>query len=331
MHHTSGSGCRRKSHLVHEQADEKDLQQEIDDLKKRLRRAQQKQTPSSSDVSSNDDEDASYRKRSETPPSESYSCEEEYSRKRRRRSPSGRGVGTNVMKKVLSQISKSPFTRGIEKAKLLKRFHQPTFTMYNGRTDPVEHMSQFQQKMAVHSQDEALLCRVFPSSLGPMPMRWFNRLRTNSIGSFKKLTQSFCSRFITCSRVPQPLDSLLSMTMREGKSVKAYAERYWEMFNEIDGDFDEVAIRTFKVGLPSEHGLRKSLISKPVTSLQQLMDRVDKYKGIEDDQQQGKGKAKAIPQERRDFRSDRYNNNRPRRDYIEQQGPNNNQVVGAVF
>ena len=56
------------------------------------------------------------------------------------------------------------------------------------------------------------------------------------------------------------------------------------MFNEIDGDFDEVAIRTFKVGLPSEHGLRKSLTGKPVTSLQQLMDRVDKYKRIEDDQ-----------------------------------------------
>ena len=103
------------------------------------------------------------------------------------------------------------------------------------------------------------------------------------------------------------------------------------MFNEIDGDFDEVAIRTFKVGLPSEHGLRKSLIGKPVTSLRQLMDRVDKYKRIEDDQQQGKGKAKALPQERRDFRSDRYNNNRPRRDYAEQIGPNSNQVVGVVF
>ena len=94
------------------------------------------------------------------------------------------------------------------------------------------------------------------------------------------------------------------MSMREGKFVKAYSERYWEMFNEIDGDFDEVAIKTFKVGLPSEYGLRKSLTGKPVTSLCQLMDIVDKYKRIEDDQQQGKGKAKVIPQERRDFRSD---------------------------
>ena len=173
------------------------MQQEIDDLKKRLRRTQQKQTPSSSDVSSNDEEDASYRQRSGTPPSESFSCEEEHSHKRRRRSPSRRGVGTNVtnvMKKALSQISKSPFTRGIEKAKLPRRFHQPTFAMYNGRTDPVEHVSQFKQKMAVHSQDKALLCRVFPSSLGPMPMRWFDGLKTNSISSFKKLTQSFCSQ-----------------------------------------------------------------------------------------------------------------------------------------
>ena len=92
------------------------------------------------------------------------------------------------------------------------------------------------------------------------------------------------------------------MLMREGEFVKAYAERYWEMFNEIDGDFDEVAIRTFKVGLPSKYGLRKSLTGKPVTSLRQLMDRVNRYKRIEDDQQQGKGKAKVIPQEMRDFR-----------------------------
>ena len=103
------------------------------------------------------------------------------------------------------------------------------------------------------------------------------------------------------------------------------------MFNEIDGNFDEVAVKTFKVGLPSEHGLRKSLTGKSVTSLRQLMDRVGKYKRIEDDQQQEKGKAKFILQEMRDFRSDRYNNNRPRRDYVDQSGSNSAQVVGAVF
>ena len=61
------------------------------------------------------------------------------------------------------------------------------------------------------------------------------------------------------------------------------------------------------------------------------MDRVDKYKRIEDDQQQGKGKAKVIPQERRDFRSDRYNNNWLRRDFVKQSGSNSTQVVRTVF
>ena len=74
--------------------------------------------------------------------------------------------------------------------------------------------------------------------------------------------------------------------------MKAYAERYWETFNEIDGDFDEVAIRTFKVGLPSEHGLRKSLTGKLVTSLRQLMDQVDKYRGLKTINNKGKGKEK---------------------------------------
>ena len=87
------------------------------------------------------------------------------------------------------------------------------------------------------------------------------------------------------------------------------------MFNQINGDFDDVAIRTFKVGLPTKHDLRKSLTEKPVRSMCRLIDCIDEYKRIEEDQQQGKGKSKVIPQERRDFRSDCYNNNRPRRDF----------------
>ena len=225
--HTSGSGFRRKDHAAHEQGDEKAMQREIDDLKKQLRRAKQKRSPSSSDISSNDEEDTIYKQWSRTPPSESFSCEEEYLHKSKCRSPFRKGVGIDVMKKALSQISKSPFTRGIEKAKLPRRFYQPTFAMYNGRTDPIKQVSQFKQKVAIHSQDEALLCRVFPSSLGLMLMRWFDGLRINSINSFKKLTQSFYSRFITCSRVPQPLNSLLSLSMKEGEFVKAYSEMYW--------------------------------------------------------------------------------------------------------
>ena len=164
-----------------------------------------------------------------------------------------------------------------------------------------------------------------------MAMRWFNGLKANSIDSFKKLTQSFGACFITCSRVLLPLGSLLSMSMRDGETLKAYSDRYWEMFNEIDGSYDDVAINTFKASLPAEHDLRKSLTGKPATSGCLLMDRIDKNRRIKEDQLQGKGKAKVILQERRDSRLDRIQNNRPRRDFVGQSGSTNAQAVNVVF
>ena len=74
------------------------MQREIDDLKKQLHQAKKKQYPSNSDVSSNDEKDTVYKQRSRTPQSESFSCEDEYFHQRKLRSPSHKGVGTDVMK-----------------------------------------------------------------------------------------------------------------------------------------------------------------------------------------------------------------------------------------
>ena len=80
--------------------------------------------------------------------------------------------------------------------------------------------------MAIHSRNEALICKVFPSSLRPVAMRWFDGLKEGSISSFKEITRAFGAHFITCNRVPWPLDSLLSMTMQEGKTLKTYSDKY---------------------------------------------------------------------------------------------------------
>ena len=58
------------------------MQQEIDDLKKKLHHAQRKRTPSSSNMSYNDEEYDNYRRRSRTPLSETFSYDEERHHKR---------------------------------------------------------------------------------------------------------------------------------------------------------------------------------------------------------------------------------------------------------
>ena len=210
--HTSGSHSRGGSHLSQEK-NTSAMQQELDHLKRKLRHERRKRTPSISDFSSDDEEDGSYRQRSRTPPNESFSYNEDYHHGPRNRSSSSKGLGNDVISRALKQISRSPFTCRIEEGRFPQRFTQPTFIMYNGRTNPMEHVSHFNQRMVVHFKKMALMCKVFPSSLGPMAIRWFDSLGTGSINSFKELTQAFGSRFITCSRVPQPLDSLLSMSM----------------------------------------------------------------------------------------------------------------------
>ena len=123
--HTSRSRSKGKGHASQKQDNHRALQQEINDLKKRLRRAQRRRPSPSPNTS--DEEDNEYKRRSRTPPSETFSYEEEQPHKRGHKSPSYKGLANDAMSKALDRISQSPFTRKIEGAKLPRRFHQPTF------------------------------------------------------------------------------------------------------------------------------------------------------------------------------------------------------------
>ncbi|XP_023895857.1 uncharacterized protein LOC112007729 [Quercus suber] len=138
------------------------------------------------------------------------------------------------------------------------------------------------------------MCKVFPSSLGPTTLRWFNGLRKGSIHNFAELIQEFGIRFVTCSREPQPVDALLSMKMRVMETLRSYAGRYWELYNEIGEGNEKIAASTFRMGLLEDSRLRESLTKKPPEDMRQLMRRIEEYKQLEDDWLQSKGKAPAI-------------------------------------
>ena len=160
------------------------MQREIDHLKRKLRHERRRRTPSNYEFSSDGEGDGSYKRRSRAP-NESFLYDEDYHHEHRNRNSSSKGLGNYAMSRAFNQISRSPFTRRIERGRLSRRFTQPTFTMYNGQTDLVEHVSHFNQRMAVHSKNKALMCKVFPSSLGLMAMRWFDGLGAGSINSLR--------------------------------------------------------------------------------------------------------------------------------------------------
>ena len=115
--YTSKSQSRGKSCVSYAKND-RDMQREIDELKRELRHARRRHSSPNSELSSKETDGASYRRRSRTRPRETFSYDEEYHHKRRYKSPPRRGLGNNAMNKALSQVSKSPFTRNREGASL---------------------------------------------------------------------------------------------------------------------------------------------------------------------------------------------------------------------
>ncbi|KAJ8648925.1 hypothetical protein MRB53_001948 [Persea americana] len=78
----------------------------------------------------------------------------------------------------------SPFSMEIRKYSLPEKFNVSRFTLYDGTSDPVAHLRHYIQRMSVWGDDDFLNCRVFSSSLGDLPLRWFCSLPGGSISSW---------------------------------------------------------------------------------------------------------------------------------------------------
>uniref|UniRef100_A0A2N9IVW5 RNA-directed DNA polymerase n=1 Tax=Fagus sylvatica TaxID=28930 RepID=A0A2N9IVW5_FAGSY len=140
-----------------------------------------------------------------------------------------------------------------------RRFTAPRLETYNGRTDPVAHIDHYHHRMALWRYRDPLMCRIFPSSLGEVALRWFNQLERGSIGSWSQMAEVFVGRFITNSRRSRGLDTLMVIRL------------------------EDTALQAFKLGLPPSTGLRQSLTKRPPTTLKKLMDRVERFVRVEED------------------------------------------------
>ena len=82
----------------------------------------------------------------------------------------------DAMSHAVCRAAQSPFSVDIERALMPGRFTRPPFNSYDGKMDPIEHVSHYIQMMSLHTHNDVLMCKVFPSSLGPTALRWFNGL-----------------------------------------------------------------------------------------------------------------------------------------------------------
>ena len=84
-----------------------------------------------------------------------------------------------------------PFVDGIMEVELLAHWKGLTMSQYDGTTDPEEHVDVFTTQAGLCTLDDAILCRVFPTSLKGPALNWFTRLPPNFIDCFDTLVTHF--------------------------------------------------------------------------------------------------------------------------------------------
>ena len=66
----------------------------------------------------------------------------------------------------------------------------------------------------------------------------------------------------------------------------------------LGGGNKKIAASIFRMGLSKDSKLWESLTRKPLKDMRNLMRRIEKYKCLEDDQMQSKGKAPIVNRSR---------------------------------
>ncbi|XP_028107285.1 uncharacterized protein LOC114306266 [Camellia sinensis] len=129
------------------------------------------------------------------------------------------------------------------------------------------------------------MCKVFPSSLGELGFRWFDKFPNGSIYDWTQLSEAFLARFVSNSRVPKQLDTLFNIRKDRKETICQYVRRYWEEYGDLEENVcsEQLAVLYFKQGLPSSHKLRQSLTKQPAPTTKDLRARIEQQARVEDD------------------------------------------------
>lgn len=138
----------------------------------------------------------------------------------------------------LKELGVSPFSSEIEAELPPAGFHLPKFTKFDPKDwGAYTHLIQFSHTIVLWTRSDAIIimCKALPSSLGSLGLQWFNKLPAGSIRTFAELKRAFNTRFITSNYQAKEPDALSQMRKCPNKTLREYADRYWQLFNEIPG------------------------------------------------------------------------------------------------
>ena len=156
------------------------------------------------------------------------------------------------------------------------------FAMYDGSSDPYDHMLHYNQAMILSVGDDRLLCKVFPASLRGLALAWFHKLPRGSINTFDKLWVAFVSQYLCSVRQKGNISSLQAILKREDESIRDFTRRFGQAFQQIDVYSMDAVLQNFRRSFGPTTPFFKSLSLDPPVTMEELYRRIDKFSTLED-------------------------------------------------
>ena len=125
----------------------------------------------------------------------------------------------------------------------------PQMELYDGTTDPCDHLERYRTLMMIQGANDPLMCLFFPTTLQKSAWAWYSSLVPESIVSFEQLEKMFVAHFSTSIRQPRHSDTLYSIVQGEKESLKDFVARFNMATLEITDLNEFVAMSALKKGL----------------------------------------------------------------------------------
>ncbi|KAL0430756.1 UNVERIFIED_CONTAM: hypothetical protein Sradi_0701600 [Sesamum radiatum] len=151
----------------------------------------------------------------------------------------------------------------------------PAIAEYDGTTDPIDHLSHFENATLLHRYTDGIKCRVFVTTFARTAQQWFNQLPVGAIGSFQEFPSLFLHQFASSRKLRKTELSLFTIRQKDDEPLKEYLQRFHAAALEVPAATQEVKASAFSQGL-SDGDFFKCLAKKLVSKFYTLLARAAK-------------------------------------------------------
>lgn len=170
-----------------------------------------------------------------------------------------------------------PFVRTIANYATPHEFKIPAnIKLYDGSTDPDEHLNTYNNTMNIYSLAILIWCKNFPVTLTDKARLWFEKIPPASIFPYEELEHQFLAHFSQMRRFQKIKAEFMEIRQWESEPLRQFIERFNSESFQLADRSKDFLISAFINGL--RYGkLYRDIIYKPPTSMESLLQQADDF------------------------------------------------------